>query len=70
MFRTTNNENKNQDLLGLDLVPPSTKEVIYSAVMEGQEEMRESYLYRCAHSMAEFIASCELAETNGLKLYA
>ena len=68
MFSNTNHENQNQDLQDLDLVPSSTIDVIFAAVMRGDEKVNESFLFRRAHSNAEFYASCELAENIGLNV--
>jgi hypothetical protein len=68
MFSTTNNDHQNQNLQDLDLVPPSTIDVIFAAVMRGDEKVKESFLFRRAHSNAEFYASCEFAENIGLNV--
>jgi hypothetical protein len=63
-----NNENKNQSLQDLDIVSPEMMTQITGAVMEGQEKISESYLFRSAYSFAEFAASCEFAELSGLRI--
>jgi hypothetical protein len=70
MFCRPNNDHQNQDLRDLDLVPPSTIELIFAVAMRGDENVKESFLFRYAHSNAEFYASCELAENIGLNVYA
>lgn len=59
-------ENKNQSLQDLDIVSPDVTSKINGTVMEGQEKISESYLYRSTYSFAEFAASCEFAELSGL----
>ncbi len=70
MFYTPNNDHQNQDLQDLDLVPRSTIELIVAAAMRGDVKVKESFLFRRAHSKAEFYASCELAENIGLYVHA
>ena len=61
-------ENENQELWDLDLVSQEMMEEIYSAVMSGADSMKESFIRKSSPSLAEFIASCEFAESAGLEL--
>lgn len=63
-----NNENKNQSLQDLDIVSPEMMTQITGAVMEGQENISESHIFRSSYSFAEFAASCEFAELSGLRI--
>lgn len=62
------NENENQSLQDLEIVSPETMAHINGAVMVGEENISESYLFRSSYSFAEFAASCELAELSGLRV--
>lgn len=61
-------ENENRSLQDLDIVSPEMMTKINGAVMEGQEKISESYLFRSTYSFAEFAASCEFAELTGLQI--
>ena len=63
-----NDENKNQSLQDLDIVSPEMMAQINGAVMEGQENISESHIFRSSYSFAEFAASCEFAELSGLRI--
>ena len=61
-------KNENQELWDLDLVSQEMIDEINSAVMRGADSMKESFIRRSSPSLAEFIASCEFAESAGLEL--
>lgn len=61
-------KNENLGLQDLDIVSPEMTAKINGAVMEGQEKISESYLFRSTYSLAEFVASCEFAELSGLRI--
>jgi hypothetical protein len=56
-------------LSDLKIVSPELSNRILASVSVGAHSIRESYLYRCSHSLAEYAAACEMAETLGLTLH-